>query len=581
MGKKNKGGNKGGGRKGGSSPKPSPKPSRSPSPKPSPKPSRSPSRNPSPSPSRNPSPSPAPARQQAKAVAQMSVKDRRAGAKAAGVTLKDFKQGNTGSKAVARKTAQVNKNTGGGNTGGGNTGGGSSINYNPAARGGAAFGNEDYNHLKSQGHNDQQINSYLGTLNNSQVSNKYKAQGGFTPNPTNTSTGGGIDYSDKYDTSSPNFHSSYKSLMGNYDPASRGGAAFGNEDYDYLRSQGHTESSINSYLGELDTSQVSNKYKTRGGHTPNASINSGRDSSDGLYQDRYSVGKGGEDDKGDMYLSQGALGNINSYFNISGNTQEDVVNSWNANDFERSYTSWKDTGNSEVGKGHGGYAGDVLKMIDQNNFKVTDEQYNRLVNDAKNHNWNSQMSSDGTQAGRSHADFDASGMYDARLGGTMESQGNMNDVTGAKYADWTNSEYYSGASVDARNNRRQQVNDSMDAAAFQKSLHGGNADVSHMHREMEQYKPAGFQYDPWSGATNQQTMGDNNFQNFGSQESDFEAPTQAASNFDMPNVQQSMGPQYQGWQEQMGNATQSPYTSRSKSSNMNFNFNPYKFQQGQ
>jgi len=288
-----------------------------------------------------------------------------------------------------------------------------------------------------------------------------------------------------YDTSSPHYHENYKSYFNNYDPASRGGAAFGNEDYDYLRSQGYTESSINSYLSELDTTQVSNKYKTRGGHTPNASINSGRGSSEGLYQDKYNVGKSGEDDKGDTYLSQGSLGSINSYFNISGNTQEDVVNSWNANDFEKSYADWKHTGNSEVGEGHGGYAGDVLKMIDQNNFKVTDEQYNRLIEDTKNHNWNSQMSSDGTGSGRSHADFDPNGMYDARIGGTMESQGNMNDVTAKKYADWTNPEYYSGASVDARNARKQQTNTAAENV-------GLNAPF-----EMEAYKPEGYKYDPW------------------------------------------------------------------------------------
>ena len=187
------------------------------------------------------------------------------------------------------------------------------INYDPASKGGAAFGNEDYNHLKSQGHSDSDINSYLGTLDNSQVSNAYKPQAGYTRTEQQeqnyqAAQSKTTDYSKQYDTSSPNFHTSYKSLMGNYDPASRGGAAFGNEDYDYLKSQGHSDSSINSYLRELDTTQVSNAYKTRGGHTPNASINSGRSSSEGLYQDKYSVGKGGEDDLGDTYLSQGALG---------------------------------------------------------------------------------------------------------------------------------------------------------------------------------------------------------------------------------------------------------------------------------
>ena len=81
-----------------------------------------------------------------------------------------------------------------------------------------------------------------------------------------------------------------------------------------------------------------------------------------------------------------------------------------------------------------------------------------------------------------------------------------------------------------------------------------------------------------SGASN--FDGQQSFDNYGSNESDFEAPAQAANNFDfqMPNVQQSMGPQYQGWQQQMGNTSQSPYATRSK---MNFNFDPYKFQQGQ
>ena len=92
-------------------------------------------------------------------------------------------------------------------------------------------------------------------------------------------------------------------------------------------------------------------------------------------------------------------------------------------------------------------------MIDQNNFKVTDEQYNRVVNDAKNYNWDSQMKSAGTQAGRSHEDFDSSGMYDARVGGSMASQGNTNMDTANKYGDWTNSEYMSDASVAARANQ--------------------------------------------------------------------------------------------------------------------------------
>ena len=420
------------------------------------------------------------------------------------------------------------------------------INYDPAAHGGAAFGDQDYDHLKSQGHSDSEINNYIGSLGTTSVSNKYKDRGGHVenddswkhyddswngfiaaPEPTKAQKkaqkqadariaetakkkadeeaaakakfdkdqeyigglaadkkgpGGGIDYSDKYDTSSPNFHSSYKSLMGNYDPASRGGAAFGNEDYDYLKSQGHTDDSINKYISELDNSQVSNKYKTRGGFTPNESINSGKQSSEGLYQDKYSVGKNSADDIGDDYVSQGSLGDMRNYY-FSGTDPDRKPGEY---DFEKGYANWT---------AEGGYAGDVLKWYDsgQSGMKLNDEQYNRMVNDSKNFDWQAKMSSDGTQAGRSHADFDASGMYDARIGGTMASQGNMNDVTGNSYADWTNPEYYSNASVDARNNRRQQTNDALNA-----NINRGTVNAStYKQREMEEYKPEGYKYNPY------------------------------------------------------------------------------------
>lgn len=54
------------------------------------------------------------------------------------------------------------------------------INYDPAEHGGAAFGNADYDHLASQGHSHSEINAYISTLDNSQVSNKYKQQGGHS-----------------------------------------------------------------------------------------------------------------------------------------------------------------------------------------------------------------------------------------------------------------------------------------------------------------------------------------------------------------------------------------------------------------
>ena len=143
------------------------------------------------------------------------------------------------------------------------------INYDPSKHGGAAFGNADYEHLRSQGHSDSDINDYIGGLDNTQVSNKYKPQGGHTrtaaqeerynasnsaPSPTPTTT------------PSPTPQQTAKSKAINYDPKSKGGEAFGNEDYSYLMSQGHGTDDIKNYIGGLDNTQVSNKYKNYGEH---------------------------------------------------------------------------------------------------------------------------------------------------------------------------------------------------------------------------------------------------------------------------------------------------------------------------
>lgn len=424
------------------------------------------------------------------------------------------------------------------------------INYDPAAAGGAAFGNQDYEALKAKGHSDSEINAYIGGLDTTQVSNQYKERGGHTANDDswkhNDDSYQGYIHSPA-PASNPS-HVAAKEKAINYDPTAHGGEAFGNLDYEHLKSQGNTDQEINKYLGTLDNSQVSNKYKERAGFIPNAKpASQGRLSSEGLYQDRYSVGKSGQNDKGEKYVSQGALGSINDYFGIKGNTQEEVRDSWNNFDFDKGYKSWTHTGRGDGG-GHGGYAGDVLKLIDQNNFKVTDEQYNRVVNDAKNYNWDSKMASDGTQAGASHKDFDASGTYDARIGGTMQSQGNMNDVTGNSYGDWTNPEYFSNASVDARNTRKQAAENS----------------------NYESYKPEGYKYNPLSGDASKTALGTfDNTQNYGSNQSDFEVP---GSNSDV---------NYDNWQEQIAKMSQNPYSKRSNASNMDLSFNPYRFQQGQ
>ena len=416
------------------------------------------------------------------------------------------------------------------------------INYDPAALGGAAFGNQDWDHLKSQGHSDSEINSFIGGLDTTQVSNKYKDRGGHeenddswkhyddswtgfvaAPEPTKAQRDAKAK-ADKYaadqakaakekadrDAAAKVKHDADQAYIGglaagkkgpgggiDYDPAAHGGAAFGNLDYEHLKSQGHSDTEINSYLGTLDNSQVSNKYKPQGGHERTEDQQQrfdaggstvGRLSSDGLYQDRYSVGKTGADDEGDTYLSQGSLGSIDSYFRGWKNNEKDFLSN-----FDDSYDSWTHTGRGEGEGGHGGYAGDVLKYLDSSGLgkQISDEQYNKVVNDAKNHNWESQMASDGTQSGRSHANFDASGTYDARIGGSMQSQGNMNDETAKLYADWTNPEYYSGSSVAARNARKTQTNIAAEKVGLNKPF------------EMEAYKPEGFKYDPWGTSNNE------------------------------------------------------------------------------
>ena len=65
----------------------------------------------------------------------------------------------------------------------------------------------------------------------------------------------------------------------------------------------------------------------------------------------------------------------------------------------------------------------------------------------------------------------------------MASQGNMNDVTGANYADWTNPEYYSGSSVDARNNRKYQTNQAAEKVGLNAPFEGRLVFKNEGHRE--------------------------------------------------------------------------------------------------
>ena len=120
---------------------PAPTPTPTPTPRPTPRPTPTPTRNrkPAPTPAPTPSPTPAPARSNAKGNAQART------------------------NSSSNKKQQSNS---------------SNIKYDPSKHGGASFGTKDYDYLKSQGHNDKQINKYISGLDNSQVSNKYKPQGG-------------------------------------------------------------------------------------------------------------------------------------------------------------------------------------------------------------------------------------------------------------------------------------------------------------------------------------------------------------------------------------------------------------------
>ena len=507
-------------------------------------PAPSPSPSPSPSSSPSPSPSPAPRRQQAKAAAQMSVKDRRAGAKAAGVSISDFKQGKTGAKAVARKTAQVNKN----NRTSAPIGGVQPNSFSNAQLAGTGKGGGLVKARRNAAANSgMSMAGYRAGVSSGLIDKhgRAKRSGGVT-----NQSGGSAWENMNSNFNQGEWDSHVKNHWDKYSKENRSkgdglanGPAFGAAQWgeNGLKMDANAPMMIPK-LGEYGfkrgdhafdvdgfTPHQANMDGRGGAHVtgriaymklngeampefdgesanPNwdkyAASGSERLSSEGLYQDRYNVGYHGADDKGDTYASQASLGNIGDYFK----------------DYKTGDKSFGAAYNFFAGGNRkDGYAGDVLKMIDQGHMKVSDDDYNMLVTDASNYDWDNRNEIAGRDAG--------SDSYDARTGG--ESQNNIT----------ANENFYK------------------------------NRDAGyHMAGSMD-HEEAAAKYG-------------NTSQNFGSQESDFAAPTQAASNFEMPNVQQSMGPQYQGWQEQMSNSSK-PYASRSKSSMMNFNFSPYKFQQGQ
>ncbi len=141
-------------------------------------------------------------------------------------------------------------------------------------------------------------------------------------------------------------------------------------------------------------------FETTGsGTNPNwdkyAESGSERMSSEGLYQDRYNVGYHGADDQGDEYASNASHGSIASYFKDYNNGEKS---------FGQAYNSFVGSDRKD------GYAGDVLKLIDSGRMKVSDDQYNMIVTDAQNYDWENRAEI----AGR---DAHGGGTYDARVGG--------------------------------------------------------------------------------------------------------------------------------------------------------------------
>jgi hypothetical protein len=154
-----------------------------------------------------------------------------------------------------------------------------------------------------------------------------------------------------------------------------------------------------------------------------AASGSARMSSEGLYQDRYNVGYHGADDEGEQYASTANLGDIGSYFK-GYNTGE--------KSFGEAYNSWAGSNRKE------GYAGDVLKMIDNGGMKVSDDDYNMLVTDAKNYDWDHRGKIDGKDA---HGGGQS---YDARAGG----QSQKNITANENFYKNRNAGYHQAGSMD-------------------------------------------------------------------------------------------------------------------------------------
>ena len=319
-------------------------------------------------------------RQKAKEAAAMSVKERRAAADEAGMSLKDFKNGGTSnSKDLPLPSNYFGKGTN---------------NFGPGSD-----NNEQTSDTVGGGEN-----KWDGTMSN---------WGASTP-------GNGPGY---YDMSS---------LENAPEGLKPGDMYFNPDNFPKQGANGDTYSGITGRVAWITPG--GKPYPEFAGS--NARMNwdsyapagSERMSSEGLYQDKYSVGE-----------SEGFAG----YDYAGGEQHSDQRNAWGIVDdyfkgyqegtqsFDRAYSSF-------VGDGqNAGYAGDILKMIDKGIFPgVSDDAYNRAVVDAKAYNWDARGKREGymSDASRDFAGYDPDYSYDIRAGGLNTQQDNYRSYSNEQTA---------------------------------------------------------------------------------------------------------------------------------------------------
>ena len=336
-------------------------------------------------------------RQKAKAAAAMSVQERRSAAKQAGVKLKDYKAGDTSQAAVDRKNAAIKRNN-----------------------------------AKAQQIPGIQVNGFNGGPNNF-------GAGANNNEQTSDTVGGGEN---KWDGSLSNWGANTPgNRTGYYDMSSLedapeglkpGDMYFNPDNFPTNGPGGDTFSGITGRVAWITPGGKPYPEFNNSSQNLNwdsyAPAGAERMSSEGLYQDKYSVGEWegfeGYDYAGGEQHSdaRNAPDIVNDYFK---HYQEGTQS------FDRAYRQF-------VGDGqNAGYAGDVLKMIDKGIFPgVSDDAYNRAVVDAKAYNWDARGKREGymSDASRDFEGYDDNYSYDIRSGGLNTQQANYRNFSNEQTA---------------------------------------------------------------------------------------------------------------------------------------------------